>query len=89
MLRALCDRLHKTSRGLSETELNELAVRPMKAPFSSRVVMMVTPVANCDSALRNARSSAVVWEGVEFVVGLDMAKIHKFLLIMPKKKFPC
>ena len=39
---------------LSDTELNELAVRPRKLPSASRVVMTVTPVANCDSAWRTA-----------------------------------
>jgi hypothetical protein len=56
-LRAFWDRLHKTKGGVRDTELNELAVRPKKAPSSSRVVMIVTPVANCDRAERNVRGS--------------------------------
>ena len=50
MLLAERDRLHSTSGGASETELNELAVKPSsREPPSTvgvRVVMTVTPVAN-------------------------------------------
>lgn len=56
MLLALFDRLHNTSGGVSDTELNELIVNPTKPPLSSRVVMMVTPVANCDKAPRKCAS---------------------------------
>ena len=47
-------KLHSTSGGASETELKELAVRPMKLPCASRAVTMVTPVANMPSASRNS-----------------------------------
>src|SRR5579875_3432399 len=50
-------RLHSTSGGSSETELNELAVMPINWPESVRVVMTVTPVANWPSAARNAVGS--------------------------------
>ncbi|CAG9198164.1 hypothetical protein PSAB6_190056 [Paraburkholderia sabiae] len=50
-------RLHSTSGGVSETELNELAVMPINAPDGARVVMTVTPVANWLSARRNETSS--------------------------------
>ena len=43
-----------------DTELKELAVRPIKSPFSLRAVMMVTPVANMPRAARN---SVVVNDG--------------------------
>ena len=49
---------------------------PKKPPFSSRVVITVTPVANCDSALRKWRSSnsgrAAVLAGVT-IAGWVMA----------------
>ena len=70
MLLALFDRLHNTSGGVSETELNELMVNPTKPPLSSRVVMMVTPVANCDKAPRKCASLNPV-SGV-FSVELDI-----------------
>ena len=47
-------RLHSTSGGSSDTELNELAVRPSNSPLGERAVTMVTPVANMPSALRNS-----------------------------------
>jgi len=50
MLLARSDKLHNTSGGASDTELNELAVSPSKVPSARRVVMTVTPVANCDKA---------------------------------------
>ena len=50
-------RLHKTSGGESETELNELAVMPTNWPDGARAVITVTPVANWPSASRNARVS--------------------------------
>src|SRR3954468_7873588 len=56
-LLAALPRLHSTSGGSSDTELKELAVRPRKLPSASRVVMMVTPVANCDSAWRKCAES--------------------------------
>ena len=43
---ALQDKLQSTSGGVSETELNELAVRPVSTPCADRVVIIVTPVAN-------------------------------------------
>ncbi len=48
------DRLHSTSGGSSETELNELAVSPTSAPPSVRAVTMVTPVANIASEARKS-----------------------------------
>jgi hypothetical protein len=47
-------RLHSTSGGLSDTELNELAVMPINWPDDARVVMTVTPVANWLSACLKA-----------------------------------
>src|SRR5690348_6207311 len=55
MLLTPCDRLHSTSGGSSDTELNELAVSPTRSPAALRAVTMVTPVANMPSALRNSR----------------------------------
>ena len=49
-------RLHKTSGGDKDTELKELAVRPMSRPSGSRAVTMVTPVVNWPSAARNSSS---------------------------------
>ena len=46
------DKLHNTSGGSIETELNELAVRPTGAPSSSSAVTMVTPVAKVARAAR-------------------------------------
>ena len=48
------DRLHKTSGGVSDTELKELAVRPTGWPSAVSAVTMVTPVANMPSAARNS-----------------------------------
>ena len=45
-----------TSGGSSDTELNELAVKPTK-PCVAGAVMIVTPVANCAMASRNCRSA--------------------------------
>src|SRR5712691_4736440 len=45
-----------TSGGSSDTELNELAVKPTN-PCAARAVMIVTPVANCARASRNCRSA--------------------------------
>ncbi len=54
-------RLHSTSGGSSDTELNELAVTPTKGGWSGappeRVVTTVTPVANWDSARRKWAAS--------------------------------
>src|SRR5215475_13514349 len=47
--------LHNTKGGVSDTELNEFAVIPCSLPSRSRVVMIVTPVANEPSAFRNSR----------------------------------
>jgi len=51
--RAACARLHNTSGGDSDTELNELAVSPTSSPVGRRAVTMVTPVAKVPSAARN------------------------------------
>ncbi len=51
---AACDRLHSTSGGASETELNEFAVSPIASPAGVRAVTMVTPVAKVPSAARNS-----------------------------------
>src|SRR5690606_20958575 len=50
-------RLHSTMGGSSDTEQNELAVRPSSLPSGPRVVMTQTPVANLPSALRRSRRS--------------------------------
>ena len=58
------ERLHSTSGGSSETELNELAVRPTRSPVAVRAVTMVTPVANMPSDERNSRaekSGGLAW----------------------------
>ena len=47
-------RLHNTSGGSSETELKELAVRPITPSSCERAVTIVTPVANMPSAVRNS-----------------------------------
>ena len=57
MLLARSDRLHNTSGGASDTELNELAVSPNNVPSARRVVMTVTPVANCDKAFLKCAAS--------------------------------
>ena len=57
MLLALFDRLHNTSGGDSDTELKELAVKPIASPALVRVVTMVTPVANWPSAFLKSRGS--------------------------------
>jgi hypothetical protein len=51
---AVCDKLHNTSGGDIDTELNEFAVRPTKLPSGARPVTTVTPVANIPSAVRNS-----------------------------------
>jgi len=55
--------LHSTKGGVSDTEVKEFAVIPWSLPSRSRVVMIVTPVANAPNALRSSRElnpSAVV-----------------------------
>jgi len=51
---AVLARDHSTKGGSRETELKLLAVTPTGLAFSSIVLTMVTPVANCPSALRNS-----------------------------------
>src|SRR5579859_1489972 len=55
-LRALRSTLKRTSGGSSETELNELMVRPMSPSPLPRAVTTATPVANSPRARLNARS---------------------------------
>ena len=50
------DRLHTTSGGASETELNELTVRPTGSPLGARAVITVTPVETCP-ACRERRAA--------------------------------
>lgn len=47
-------RLHNTKGGVSDTELNEFAVRPTRVPAALRAVTIVTPVANIPNAWRNS-----------------------------------
>jgi len=47
--------LHTISGGSSDTELNELTVRPIGSPLRARVATTATPVANMPSVSRNAR----------------------------------
>lgn len=68
MLEAVFDRLQTTSGGFSETELNELAVMPKNLPLSRRVVITVTPVANCDSAPLKWRASKIELVGLVVLV---------------------
>ena len=56
-LYAFFAKLHSTMGGSSDTELKLLAVIPTGSPLAVRVVMMVTPVANIDKALRKSRGS--------------------------------
>ena len=65
------DKLHNTSGGFNDTELNELAVNPKNLPLSRRVVITVTPVANCDNAPLNWRTSTLDFLGkIGLVIGL-------------------
>lgn len=57
MLLADFAKLQSTKGGSKETELNELAVKPSIEPSAKRVVITVTPVANCDKAVRKWRVS--------------------------------
>ena len=51
------ERLHSTRGGESETELNELQVKPIGPPLASNVLTIATPVGNVPSALRKSRGS--------------------------------
>src|SRR5688572_9954385 len=51
------DRLHSTSGGDSDTELNELHVKPIGVPLGPAVVTTLTPVAKVPRALRKSRGS--------------------------------
>src|SRR4029079_12380246 len=51
------DRLHSTSAGDRETELNELHVRPIGVPSGATVVTIATPVGNVPSAFLKSRGS--------------------------------
>jgi len=57
-----------TSGGWSDTELNELAVKPTK-PCGARAVMTVTPVGNCANASRKCLS-ATAGRGLRLIVGM-------------------
>ena len=67
-------RLHSTSGGLSETELNELAVRPTSVPSGARAVTTVTPVAKLPSASRNSRCVKPGAKAREGGVGASMGR---------------
>src|ERR1700693_5692968 len=54
---ALRARLHSTNGGSSDTEENELTVKPTRRPSVVHVVTTVTPVANWPSARRKSRAS--------------------------------
>ncbi|MNY58841.1 hypothetical protein D3C86_1952270 [compost metagenome] len=58
-LRELRARQISSNGGSSETEVKELAVKPMGFPASSRVVTIVTPVTKAPNASRKARGSRV------------------------------
>ena len=61
------DKLHSTKGGVSDTELNELAVSPTKLPSAARAVTMVTPVANMPRAERKSleeKTGAVAWREI-------------------------
>ena len=49
-------KLHTTSGGSSDTELNEFAVKPTNWSSGPGAQMITTPVANCAIASRNSRS---------------------------------
>src|SRR5688572_9070374 len=51
------ERLHSMRGGESDTEVNELHVRPTSAPSVPTVVTIVTPVGKVPSALRKAFGS--------------------------------
>jgi hypothetical protein len=75
---AMLDRLHNTSGGDSDTELNEFAVRPTSVPSPARAVTTVTPVANMPNALRNS-----AWEKLGGIArwGLTFVSIVAIYLI--------
>ena len=56
-LGATLRRLHSTSGGSSDSDENELAVRPTLRPSAAHVVITVTPVGNCPNAARNCSGS--------------------------------
>src|SRR5450830_501920 len=88
MLLAAEPRLHSTRGGSSETELKELAVRPRKLPSANRVVMTVTPVANCDSACRKCTVSncAVLRGELVFIVDLVFRHYAKVCPARPPRR---
>lgn len=53
---ALRAKLHSTKGGFIDTELKELAVKPISPPSVLRAVTMVTPVANMPKAARNSEA---------------------------------
>jgi hypothetical protein len=61
--------------------LKELAVNPSKVPSSSRVVMTVMPVANCDKAWRKWRLSKS--GGSAVLVGVSMGFPESIFVIIP------
>ncbi len=68
---ALHDKLQSTSGGLRDTELNELAVKPLSVPSADRVVMTVTPVANVP---RHCLNSVLLNEALS--IGKEKWNIH-------------
>src|SRR3546814_7687677 len=61
-------KLHSTRGGSSDTELNELQVRPTGWPSAPQVVMMATPVGNVPSARRNSMGSKAARAWVSAVI---------------------
>ena len=76
MDRAACDRLHNTKGGDSDTELNELAVKPTRVPSGSSAVTMVTPVANMPRAVRNSALEKPGDIALREKVGWDIGGIY-------------
>src|SRR3984893_3230229 len=68
-LYAARDTLNSTRGGDSETELNELTVKPKRSPASETAVTTATPVGNTLSASRKARSSKLTIDASRFPAG--------------------
>ena len=69
-------KLHKTSGGVIDTELKELAVSPINLPCAERAVTMLTPVANMPKAMRNSVGANSGGRARSRATGVSMVEIY-------------
>src|SRR5438128_8126393 len=73
----------RTSGGSSDTDVNELAVKPRGEPSGWIVVTTVTPVTNAPSARRNSARSkgcCAVWSSIGLVMTFSVDRLMRRFL---------